>query len=63
MDKRNDGHLPPCIFDNITYILSHINHNIIQIQNNAMWNWQYYAKYSIVMLNVENILYNIASPA
>jgi hypothetical protein len=31
-------------------------HNIIQIHNNVMWDWQYYVEYS-----TWNILYNILS--
>ena len=32
-------------------ILGH--HNIIQIQTSVMWNWQYFAEYSIIQAECE----------
>ena len=38
------------------------HHNIIQIHNNLMWDWQYYVQYSHIPTECGNIVQNIVNP-
>ena len=41
----------------------YLSHNIIQIHNNVMWDWQYFIEYSPHSVRIwGNIMYNIVCP-